>query len=561
MKSRILFGRALAARSVIDNMQAKTRLPACLAALAAVLGLASCQTPLAGPAAIITYHQVGACNVAGDATPAANQAFVIFAIDKIDNTQSGINFNFDPTKLYTNSGAADPIDPQVPATQQILGGQQIGPATISAGNTHYFGNSPFGMAEVATTAANGAAEANNVNYNLNYNTGTADPPILLQKLNLGRTIWPDTPHCSDINLGTGSFVYALAPTENSVIVPASINAQTGSLTVGTNATTPGSNTIALDPSSRYLYAVNSASISTFKIDQSTGNLTKFGGDVGAAFDSGGAAVDPSDSYLFVTSNSEHTVRTYKIAQPAGGALTLIDTTPLPAGNSPEAVTVDPSGRFLYTLNSSYPIGTSITAFQIANANAAKPGFLTNVGTTTLPQGFTGQAIEASQGGQYVYAAAAYGPVAGFSINQQTGTLTPLTALGSPWNAGKNPLGLETDPYGAYLYVGNQAISGFPTNTMEVFSIAEPSGGLTPLQSFDLQQFGLAVFDGFAVDRTGSFLYELQGYNSTEGAIDGYAISPTKGTLTNLGSTNISGGAFYAGGSTNQTVIAATGTIE
>jgi 6-phosphogluconolactonase (cycloisomerase 2 family) len=417
------------------------------------------------------------------------------------------------------------------------------------------------MAEVATTAANGAAEANNVNYNLNYNTGTADPPILLQKLNLGRTIWPDTPHCSDINLGTGSFVYALAPTENSVIVPASINAQTGSLTVGTNATTPGSNTIALDPSSRYLYAVNSASISTFKIDQSTGNLTKFGGDVGAAFDSGGAAVDPSDSYLFVTSNSEHTVRTYKIAQPAGGALTLIDTTPLPAGNSPEAVTVDPSGRFLYTLNSSYPIGTSITAFQIANANAAKPGFLTNVGTTTLPQGFTGQAIEASQGGQYVYAAAAYGPVAGFSINQQSGTLTPLTALGSPWNAGKNPLGLETDPYGAYLYVGNQAISGFPTNTMEVFSIAEPSGGLTPLQSFDLQQFGLAVFDGFAVDRTGSFLYELQGYNSTEGAIDGYAISPTKGTLTNLGSTNISGGAFYAGGSTNQTVIAATGTIE
>lgn len=72
------------------------RLPVLLAAL-----LAGCS-----PLATIKSHQVGACNdhQTGNTVVAVgkNAAYVVFKIESIDNTQTGVDFHFDPERLYIN---------------------------------------------------------------------------------------------------------------------------------------------------------------------------------------------------------------------------------------------------------------------------------------------------------------------------------------------------------------------------------------------------------------------------------------------------------------------------
>ncbi len=549
-------------RSPLFKFDAGVRLTVRLAGLGVGVCVSACQAPLVGPAAVITYHQVGACNGIGTAGAGNTQAYVVFAIDRIDNTASGINFAFDPTKLYVAAGGQDKVNPQLPAAQQTFApmNSQIAAATIPAGAPpRLFGNSAFGMVQVGTNASDGASEADRTSYFLNYNTGSSDPPVVFQKLNLGRALWPYTNNCNAINLSTGNFLYALAPVENTSIIPASIDSTTGNLTVGASVATNGTETIAIEPSGQFLYAVNFNSVSTFTINQANGALTKLGGDVAAASDSSGAAVDPSGSFLFVVSTAEDSIRTYKIAQP-GGSLTTLPTMRLPAGTTPFAVVVEPTGRFLYTLNTTQQANASVSAFAIAQMGSANPGALTAIGTTSFPASFFGESIAASQGGGFLYVASIGGPVAGFSIDPQTGVLGSLAAVGSPWSAGPSPVGLETDPYGANLYVGNGAGGGTSNSTVWVLAIAAGKGNLNQVQSFPLQQSGLNVFDGLVIDRTGRFLYELSSFNNSQGAIFGYAVNGTNGTLTNLGSAPVNG-QFFAGGLSGQTVIAATGRIE
>jgi hypothetical protein len=54
----------------------------------------------------ISYHQVGICKgydtAAGPVTARSDEAFAIFKIEAVDNTQSSNSFDFDPTHLYVD---------------------------------------------------------------------------------------------------------------------------------------------------------------------------------------------------------------------------------------------------------------------------------------------------------------------------------------------------------------------------------------------------------------------------------------------------------------------------
>ncbi len=85
-----------------------------------------------------------------------------------------------PTREY--------IDPNLGAAHIVIGSRQVQPRSIAAGQQASFPPASLGMLVAATVNPNGAAEANQTNYFLNYNTGSGDPPVIGVKLDGQRVV-------------------------------------------------------------------------------------------------------------------------------------------------------------------------------------------------------------------------------------------------------------------------------------------------------------------------------------------------------------------------------------
>jgi hypothetical protein len=185
---RITFGRALRTSA--------------LSAL--LISVAGCD----GDSATIEYAQVGACNGyqqtsgPGGSGPintvsvGPNRAYVVFRVVQIRNTNSKIDLHFDPARLFVSSGGAH-IDPSL-AFAKDLGVFTAVPITVQAGKTT--GINGLGVAVVSTGAANGASEANTINYMLSYDTPAGEPGIFLEKKNASQTSFPQTDNCRAMTL-------------------------------------------------------------------------------------------------------------------------------------------------------------------------------------------------------------------------------------------------------------------------------------------------------------------------------------------------------------------------
>src|SRR5262249_46872445 len=143
----------------------------------------SCLGPgCAGIPVQIRYHQVGACNGYNPPTgpghsAGPNQAYVFFAIESIDNSRGTTGFNFDPGRLFAEQGAAKSfLDSNLTVYADIFKTSAVVPTTVAAGATKSFGPN-FGALIVATTAENGASEANVTHYPLLYDAQPSDPLV------------------------------------------------------------------------------------------------------------------------------------------------------------------------------------------------------------------------------------------------------------------------------------------------------------------------------------------------------------------------------------------------
>ena len=157
-----------------------------------------------GSPTTITYHQTGACNGFVDASGAhsagPNQAFVIFGIERIDNS-GGPSFAFDPANLYVQQGANRRFfDSDLQIYSGVLGPFAAVPTNLTAEQNLGYSPTAQGALVVSTAATDGASEANNLAYSLNYNRQPNDPPVNLVKSDASRTSWPYTPDCKTITL-------------------------------------------------------------------------------------------------------------------------------------------------------------------------------------------------------------------------------------------------------------------------------------------------------------------------------------------------------------------------
>ena len=355
--------------------------------------------------------------------------------------------------------------------------------------------------------------------------------------------------CGSSSHGTSGHnhnAYVTLPARGSVLL-LHINGATGAITLG--AETPQvQNTsptgIALLPSKKFLYAINSSShadsISIFNV-ASDGTLALSGTPSPAGNGPNDAVIDPSGKYLLVTNNFGNNVSVYSI-DASSGALSEVAGSPFPANSNPAEILVTPSGKFVYVTN---PGIGMVTAFSFSN------GVLTQLPTSPVPSGAgaIGLAVDGSERFLYVANPSASNPppfssttgnISGFNIDPSTGALG--TMPGSPFTAanGIGPSAVTVDPSGRFVYATTTG-SSF---SVWSFTISPTNGQLVAATNspFSLTAGGLFAL----IDPSGNYLYI--GSQDANG-IAGYTYDPSTGAPT-----AITGSPFSAGTAPGKMVL-------
>ena len=277
----------------------------------------------------------------------------------------------------------------------------------------------------------------------------------------------------------GRFAY-VANSGSNDISAFGISPTTGALApvTGSPVTTggTGSQSVVVDLSSEFVYAANSGSqnISEFSLNPATGALSAISGSpLGESFTPTALSDNPTGQQLFTVEMGignftmgnfyDVTVNGNPGATNPNGALSLANTLSVGTELKASSVAVHPSGRFVYVTNmgSNHLTGLSLTCCQTVPV----PGSPFPTGTSP-----TGVAIEPL--GRFLYLAnSGSNNISAYSIDPATGTASPLA--GSPFSAGTNPSALAVDGSGRLLFVTNKG-----DNTVSVFAIDSNTGTLT-----------------------------------------------------------------------------------
>jgi len=326
--------------------------------------------------------------------------------------------------------------------------------------------------------------------------------------------------------------YVTLPSDGSVLL-LRIDGATGAIaadakTLSTVNTTP--NGVALLPSKKFLYAVNSFNdtISIFNV-AADGTLTLNGTPVQAGLSPWAAVIDPSGKYLLVTNQLGASVSVFSI-DAGTGALSEVPNSPFPSDTNPSEILITASGKFVYVTN-----GETVTGFSFSNgALALVPGAPVSSGA-----GAFGLAVDTSERFLYVANPSALNPlpfastignISGFNIDPVTGALTPMP--GSPFTAtaGSGPTAIAVDPSGRFVY----AVTPGSTSSIWCFTIDPTNGQLAAATN---SPFSLAAGGLFALfDPSGSYFYIGSGTGIT-----GYTYNPSTGAPTAIAGSPFSTG--------------------
>jgi 6-phosphogluconolactonase len=324
----------------------------------------------------------------------------------------------------------------------------------------------------------------------------------------------------------------------------SLNPTTGVLTEEPSGPlSPGGFGIAANPSNTFLYSIDDyiGGVDASSITQ-TGTLSAVSGspfllpDAPPGFGSppvDSLAMHPSGNFLYAPDPPANEVVGFAI-DGTTGVLTPVPGSPFPVGTQPEQVVIDPSGQFLYVSDFS---SSGISGFAINFST----GTLTIVPGSPFFGGDDPDGLIVHPSGKFLYCTTTYGnSIAAFTIDPTTGALTAIS--GSPFSLGLGmssaPYSIAQDPAGKFLY----ALGSEDGNIYE-FTIDANSGALTPVTGSPFHQ-GLGLdASSLIVDPGGKFLYfssQLQDY------IHILDIDGTTGALSWAAESSISADGFPLG---------------
>ncbi|MGA7157027.1 MAG: beta-propeller fold lactonase family protein [Acidobacteriaceae bacterium] len=303
-----------------------------------------------------------------------------------------------------------------------------------------------------------------------------------------------------------------------------------------------------DPLGRFAYVANLVSnasdlstISSFTINPTTGVLTPTSpATVPTGWFPQAIAIDPKGRFVYTANSDDATVSMFTINQTSGvltptSPATVSTALPSQLLSDPSFITVDPTGQFVYVTDS-LSNGAAVFMYTINQTT----GLLTPTSPATVQTGGLPFGVKVSPNGAFAYVAdnlAGNSTSAGvweYTVNHTTGVLTPTTSVGIP--AGANPTDVAIDPTSSFAYVVNRG-----DNTLSMYTIdpatanltlnattANPTGTIATAQQPFHADFG----------PNGKYLY----VTNEEGPVSMYTVN-RDGTLTSTGFTGIATGAL------------------
>jgi len=216
--------------------------------------------------------------------------------------------------------------------------------------------------------------------------------------------------------------------------------------------------IVFDPTAAYAYVVNSGdgtansmSIGLFNVSPTDGTLTAStlpGNPYTAGTSPLNAVIDPTGSYLYVVSNAQGV---FPFGINADGSITSLAGPTAVSGPSTAAVT--PNGTQVYFPRTDG--SGNISGFGIGAAGSGSPGQLTLLpfSPTFVTAGAVLNAVAIDPTGQYLYTVNSAGPqLYAFAISaSNAGKLVP-TPTNPFWPTGSAPKFVVVDPTGNFVYV-------------------------------------------------------------------------------------------------------------
>ncbi len=194
------------------------------------------------------------------------------------------------------------------------------------------------------------------------------------------------------------------------------------------------------------------------------------------------AFERAGKYAYLTAMSTNEIERYAIDQTTGALSSAVSVSAGPAGTNPTYVAIDPTGRFLYTANAGDSVNPAdLSAFTVS----ATTGTLSQIDCgggvgcngKNFKAGVYPNALTIDPSGRYLYVANANdNTVSAYAINTTTGALTEVT--GSPYRVNARSYGVlsvATDPSGRFLYATSNQ-----DNDVTGFAINGSTGALTVL---------------------------------------------------------------------------------
>lgn len=273
--------------------------------------------------------------------------------------------------------------------------------------------------------------------------------------------------------------------------------------------------------SRFLYAAIPASnqIAIFAEDPNAGVLTQLAGSpVTAGLGVEALALHPSKKFMYAVNSgtSPGTVSLYKLS--SNGAITEV-TPRVNAGSTPTMMVMDSAGKYLYVGNSA---SDDISVFSIDSTT----GMLTPVtqsvtGALNVSIGMSPLNMRLSPSGTvlYVTGQGITGIVQAFAVNAGQFGNQPIP--GSPFATGNGPYGMAMDSGGKFLYTANAL-----DNSISEFKI-NGDGSLAPLPNSPFGETGTGPI-ALLIDQSGKYMYVLN--NQAQGNLLAYSIG-SDGSLT------------------------------
>ena len=290
--------------------------------------------------------------------------------------------------------------------------------------------------------------------------------------------------------------------------------------------------VAVTPNGKFLYTASSTGTFAYTINQASGLLTQVSGSpFPAGFFPQSVAVDQHSKFVFVANQGETagTVSAYTISSTTG-ALTQVAGSPFAADNRPNTITVHPNGKFVYVIAED-PITfmNGVGVFDINTMSGVLSNFRHFPITNSSPQ-----AITIDPTGTFLYLSNS-GPatVLAFAIKSNGDLDTPGTAFPT----GLFPSGVTVDPSGKFLYNTAQEDAIFVstinslTGALTLNSKMAPGISTSPLWlSFVQGTKPLSYVPKFA------YVANLTGKSISE-----YKVNATSGALTSAGTLNDNNG--------------------